>query len=197
MVKNKTEQAPPFQTQLHSCPFYLLLLSSSGDWECGLQTATVCPSAPSSPHLSPPPVGPPHRLQFFKKCSRVGPCHGVQSFRTRLLWCGVACGLQCGYLLHCGHLRAVERRPASHGLLFCFPCMAAGESAPSPGAPPPPPSSLTLVFAGLFPSHFLTSLSQLLLCSVFYPFFNTLSQSNVAAGLGFGQQWVQLGASWN
>jgi len=34
-----------------------------------------------------------------------------------------------------------------------------GTSAPAPGAPPSPPSSLTLVFAELFLSHYLTPLS--------------------------------------
>lgn len=47
-------------------------------------------------------------------------------------------------------------------------------SALALGAPLPPPSSLTLVHAGLF----LTPLSQLLMCSIFFsPFLKTLSHS--------------------
>lgn len=45
--------------------------------------------------------------------------------------------------------------------------------APALGAPPPPCFSATLVYAGLFLSHFFnhSSASQLL-CSIFYPFIN-------------------------
>jgi len=39
-------------------------------------------------------MGPSHRLQLFTKHSSVGPFHGVQSFRNRLLWCGSPVGSQ-------------------------------------------------------------------------------------------------------
>jgi len=62
----------------------------------------------------------------------------------------------------------------------CFPMVSSLKCSrtfsPKQGAPPPPSSSPTLVAPGLFLSHFLTLPSQLLLCYVFYPFLNVLSQ---------------------
>jgi len=51
-------------------------------------------------------MSPSHRLPFFTNCSSVGPSHGLQSFRNRLLQCGSPMGsrvlpanlLQCGLL---------------------------------------------------------------------------------------------------
>lgn len=51
-----------------------------------------------------------------------------------------------------------------------------GISAPTSGAAPLPPSSLTLLSADLFLSYFLTPLSQLL-CGVSYSFLSMLSPS--------------------
>jgi len=39
-------------------------------------------------------VSPSHRLQFSINCSSVGPSHGAQSFRNRLLQCGSPMGSQ-------------------------------------------------------------------------------------------------------
>jgi len=48
-------------------------------------------------------MSPSHGLQLFMNCPSVGPCHGVQSFRNRLLYCGSPTGSQAlpANLLRC------------------------------------------------------------------------------------------------
>jgi len=58
-------------------------------------------------------VSPSRGLQLFKDCPRVGPFHGVQSFRNRLLQCGSPTGSQAlpANLLQHGILSPQVRRP--------------------------------------------------------------------------------------
>ena len=75
-------------------------------------------------------LSPSHRLQFFTNCSSVGPFHGVQSFRNRLLQRGSPAGsqvlpanlLQRGLLSPWGHRSCQEPAPAraSHGVTASF-----------------------------------------------------------------------------
>ena len=63
------------------------------------------------------------------------------------------------------------------------------------GAPPPHPSSLTLMSAELFLSHFYRSSLPAAMQCIFYPFLNTLSwRHHQVFLLGFGQQQVHPGA---
>lgn len=56
------------------------------DREWGLQLVHNALSLPlPPPHALPLLLGPFHVLQFLMKLTRVGPSHGVQSFRSRLL----------------------------------------------------------------------------------------------------------------
>ena len=75
-------------------------------------------------------VSPSHRLQFFINCSSMGPFHGVQSFRNRLLQRGSPAGsqvlpanlLQHGLLSLQGHRPCQELAPvqAIHGVTASF-----------------------------------------------------------------------------
>lgn len=57
-------------------------------------------------------------------------------------------------------------------------------------------SSLTWVSAGLLRSHFShPSLSQLLLCSIFYPFFSVITEAPPA--LPMGSVWPVAGLLWS
>jgi len=87
---------------------------------------------------------------------------------------------------------AAEGQPASP-LSGCR-----GISAPVPGAPPPPPSSVTLVSAKLFLSHFLTPLCFGFCCgAVFSPSIcYHRGATTVYDAFGLGQRQVRLGADW-
>jgi len=88
-------------------------------------------------------------------------CSGTASF-TGCRWISVPTWTSMG----CRHTAC---------LAFSMGCR--GIAASVPGAPPPPTSSLTLVSAGLFLSHFLTPLSSYNCYRVFFFFFlNILSQ---------------------
>lgn len=75
-----------------------------------------------------------------------------------------------------------------------------GISAPVSEAPPAPPSSLTLVSAGLSLSHIFSPFC-VYSCHyvvIYFPLLNLLSPKcyHLTDGLGLGQWWVHLGASW-
>lgn len=157
-----------------------------------------------------------HRLQFFKNCSNMGLYHRVQPFRDRLQQHGSPRGCSSyetsgsttgsPWVAASGHIHVLQHR-AIHGLWISSPtwytmhCRGTayssmvpsrgcrGTSALVPGAPPPLPSSLTLVSVGLFLSHFITSFSQLLLCSSFFLFSYICSHwgiTSVTYWLSFG-----------
>lgn len=70
----------------------------------------------------------------------------------------------------------------------CRESLVPGASSPS--------SSLSWVSAGLLRSHFShPSLSQLLLCSIFYPFFSVITEAPPA--LPMGSVWPVAGLLWS
>ena len=103
-MRNKTKCSntfpPPLPSswaQLYS-DFSLPPLSErhrgQGMWAV-ISSSHVVTAAPSSSHSSLAPVwGSSHGRQFFMNCSSLGPSHGVQSFRNRLLQCESPAGSQ-------------------------------------------------------------------------------------------------------
>ena len=88
-----------------------------------------------------------HSLLWEPTCSGVGSSLGCR-WRSAPLWTSLGCrGTAC--------------------LTMVFPTGCRGISSLAPGGPPPPPSSLTLVFAVLFHTHFSHSSPSLLLHSIF------------------------------
>jgi len=88
-------------------------------------------AAPSSSHSAAAPAwGPPHGTQSSTNCSIMGPFHGVQSFRNRLLQRGSPTGsqalpatlLQPGLLSPRDHRSWQESAPAraAHGVTVTF-----------------------------------------------------------------------------
>jgi len=65
-------------------------------------------------------LSPSNGLQFFTNCSSVGPFHGVQSFRNRLLQCGLPMGSQ-----------VLPANLLQHGLLFPWGYMSCQKPAPA------------------------------------------------------------------
>lgn len=95
-----------------------------------------------------------------------------------------------GYLIHCD--------PQGFGgttwlTVVCI-TVCRGIFALVPGAPPPFASPGFLVSADLFLSYFLTPLSRMLLCSIFHPFINMLSQGHY---LWWAQLWPMMHLSWS
>lgn len=93
---------------------------------------------------------------------------GCSLFQGTFMFSSIGPFMDCEYLLQHGTPCWTCRGTAYSSMV---PSRGSrGTSALVPGAPPPLPSSLTLVSVGLFLSHFITSFSQLLLCSSFFLF---------------------------
>lgn len=82
----------PSQAQLHSQLLYRLPKSSTGGWGMG-RFITHCLCCSSSSHAS-PGWDPTYRRQSFMNVSIVGPFHGVQTIKNRLLQRGCPMGPQ-------------------------------------------------------------------------------------------------------
>lgn len=129
--------------------------------------------------------------------------HGLQlpSGHIHFLWHGVFRGLRCEYLLWHGHPWAVwgQHRALLHrllgNLLRCLEHLL-------PMLPPCHPSSLALVSAILFLSHFFSVLLSVTADGQhLLPFFKygvaEVPQALLLGWFSSGQQWVCFGASWN
>lgn len=118
-----------------------------------------------------------HRAQSFTNCSSMGPFHGIQSFRKRLLQCGPPAGPQillenqllsplpgpqCLPVDHPGVESSIGHRGSTHiTMVFLTGCK--GISALVRGAPPLPPS-LTLVVCRIIAHFSHSTFTQLLHC---------------------------------
>jgi len=122
-----------------------------------------------------PAWGPLHRVTGPTKSllqHRVSIGSWPPSRHSYLLQHGTVDGLQVG-ICSTMDLRGLQGTTC---IMMAFIRDYRGFSALAPGAPPPRTSSLILVSAQRFLSHFLTPLSQLLLCSSFFPWLNMLSK---------------------
>ena len=126
-----------------------------------------------------------------------GPSYGLQSFDINLLQHGLS---SSHHSFRNDPMSPVLGHPQAAGITFSTGVFSMGCRRPSalaPGALPLPPSSLTLVFAGLFLTLLPPRSSPSLAVVSFLKYTFTEVPPALLMGSGFGQWWVHFGASWN